>query len=206
MAFTFPLSIPSVTSAARIELYANTAVGISTSPFTYSSQRQTYSGQYWELAVTLPNMARANAEEWIAFLLKLNGPQGNFLMGDPLGYTPRGIATGTPRVNGANQTGQELITDGWTSSQTGILKAGDYLQIGYRLYKNLQDVNSDGSGNATLDIWPALRESPADDATIVTASTKGLFRLSSTRFPVASLSGHQTAPIYSMSFSAVEDI
>jgi hypothetical protein len=206
VAYAFPLAIPTVTSAARIELTANVAVGISTSPFTYSSQRQTFSGQYWELAVTLPNMARAEAEEWISFLLKLNGPQGNFLMGDPLGITPRGIATGTPQVNGANQTGQELITDGWTINKTGILKAGDYFQIGSRLHKNLQDVNSDGSGNATLDIWPALRESPADNTTIITSSAKGLFRLSSTRFPVASLAGHQTAPIYSMSFAAVEDI
>lgn len=206
MAFTFPLTIPSVTSAARIELYANTSVGISTSPFTFSSQRQIYSGQYWELAVTLPNMARAEAEEWIAFLLKLNGPQGNFLMGDPLGYVARGIATGSPVVNGANQTGQELITDGWTINKTGILKAGDYIQISYRLYKVLQDVDSDGSGNATLDIWPTLRESPADNAVITTSNTKGLFRLSSTRFPVASLAGHQLAPVYSMSFTAVEDI
>lgn len=206
MAYTFPLAIPTITSSSRIELAANTSVGISTSPFSYSSQRQTYSGQYWELSVTLPNMARAAAEEWIAFLLKLNGAQGNFLMGDPLGVTPRGIATGSPAVNGANQTGQELATDGWTTSQTGILKAGDYIQIGYRLHKILLDVNSDGSGNATLDIWPSLRESPADNSTIITSSAKGLFRLTSSRVPIASLGGHQDAPIYAMSFNAVEDI
>lgn len=51
-----------------------------------------------------------------------------------------GVATGTPRVNGANQnvtyanaTGaswsQTLNTDGWTNSTTGILKAGDVFTI-----------------------------------------------------------------------------
>ena len=30
----------------------------------------------------------------------------------------------------AHQTGAALITDGWTASQTGILKAGDWLQLG----------------------------------------------------------------------------
>ena len=51
-----------------------------------------------------------------------------------------GVATGTPRVNGASQevtyanaTGsswsQSLATDGWTNSTTGILKAGDVFTI-----------------------------------------------------------------------------
>jgi hypothetical protein len=50
-----------------------------------------------------------------------------------------GVATGTPLVNGASQnvtydasTGtpsQTLITDGWTNSTTGILKAGDVFTI-----------------------------------------------------------------------------
>lgn len=51
-----------------------------------------------------------------------------------------GVATGTPLVNGAAQNvtyaaskttdSQTLITDGWTNSITGILKAGDVITIG----------------------------------------------------------------------------
>lgn len=50
-----------------------------------------------------------------------------------------GVATGTPRVNGANQNvlysavkdtyTQTLNTDGWTNSTTGILKKGDIFTI-----------------------------------------------------------------------------
>jgi hypothetical protein len=181
MAITFPLSLPTQSAIAKIRLSANEIVGISQSPFTAAQQVYKYPGQFWEADVTLPPMKRADAEYWVAFLLKLNGPFGTFLLGDPLGATARGVATGTPLVNGGSQVGNELITDGWTVSQTGILRAGDYIQLGSgataQLYKILDDVNSDGSGNATLTIWPSLRSSPSDNATIIVSSPKGVFRL-----------------------------
>lgn len=158
-------------------------VGQSISPFTASQQVYKYSGQYWEADITLRPMTRDEAEYWISFMLKLNGAYGTFLLGDPNGATPRGVATGTPLVKGANQTGNELLTDGWTNSITGILKAGDYIQLGTgasaRLHKVLDDVNSDSGGNATLTIYPALRSSPADNSAITVNNAKGVFRLSS---------------------------
>lgn len=209
MAISYPLSLPTtVPQAARVELTAQSSVGISTSPFTFSSQRQEYEGMYWGISVTLPPMIRADAEEWMSFLLKLNGPTGTFLIGDKLGKTPRGVATGSPQVNNTSgqQTGQSLITDGWDTSVTGILKAGDYIEINTRLYKNLNDVNSDGSGNATLDIWPRLRSATVDNAQIKTASCLGLFRLTSNSVSLASQGGHEDAPIYSISFSGIESL
>jgi hypothetical protein len=181
MAITYPLSLPTQSAIAKIRLSANEIVGISQSPFTAAQQVYKYPGQFWEADVTLPPIKRADAEYWVAFLLKLNGPFGTFLLGDPLGATARGVATGTPLVNGGSQVGNELVTDGWTTSQTGILRAGDYIQIGSgataQLYKILDDANSDGSGNATFTIWPSLRSSPSDNATIIVSSPKGVFRL-----------------------------
>jgi hypothetical protein len=54
----------------------------------------------------------------------------------------------------------------------------------------------------TLDIWPRLRESPADNAVVVTTSTVGLFRLASndTEWSV------DEASIYGLTFGAVEAI
>lgn len=46
-----------------------------------------------------------------------------------------------------------------------------------RLYKVLNDVNSDGSGTAAIDIWPRLRESPDDGVALVLENCKGTFRL-----------------------------
>jgi hypothetical protein len=127
-------------------------------------------------------MTREEAEDWLSFLLKLNGKEGTFLAGDFDAETPRGVATGTPLVDGASQTGNSLATKGWTVSTTGIMKAGDYIQLGTgstsRMYKVLEDVNSDVTGDATLTLWPSLRSSPADNDAITTQSCKTQFRLS----------------------------
>lgn len=181
MTISYPLSIPTNKGIARVRLTANNVVGMSQSPFTAKQQVYKYTGQFWEAEVSLPPMKRADAEYWISFLLKLNGSYGTFLLGDPNGGTARGVATGTPLVKGDGQTGNELITDGWTPSQTGILKAGDYIQLGSgataRLYKVLDDVNSDSGGNATLTLWPDLRTAPSDNAAITVSNPKGNFRL-----------------------------
>ena len=183
MAISFPLSLPNTTSYSSARMTARSVVGVTKSPFTGAQQVQKHQGQWWEWEAHLVPMTRASAEEWIAFMLSLNGQQGTFLLGDPLGATARGVATGTPLVKGASQTGSSLITDGWTASQTGILKAGDYFQLGTssssKLYKVLADANSDGSGDATFDIFPSINVAVANDATITVASPKGLFRLAS---------------------------
>jgi hypothetical protein len=183
MSISYPLALPSSPPGFRtFEMIAHSAVGMSVSPFTGSQQTYEWPGTWWTLKASLPPMRRADAERWISFLLSLHGRAGTFVVGDPMGKVPRGVATGVPKVNGANQVGSSLVTDGWTNSITNILRAGDYIQIGaganQRLYKNLKDVNSGATtGPATLDIFPRLRESPADNATIVVASAAGLFRL-----------------------------
>lgn len=116
---------------------------------------------------------------------------------------------GTPLVNGADQDvaytdsddidstqkvhdtdRQNLVTDGWSNSKTGLLKKGDVITIDgvyavnpiskqstgkLRTFVVNSDADSDGSGNSTLVITPAIITSgayqncsaaPADDATI----------------------------------------
>ena len=154
-------------------------------------------------------MNRENAEEWVAFLMKLYGQKGTFLLGDPLGGTARGSASsaaGTPVVNGASQTGGTLAIDGLPASATGYLKAGDYIQLGSaataQLYKVLNDADSNGSGEATLDIWPNLRSSPADGSTVVVANAKGVFRLASNE----SNWNINNLAFYGITFGAVESL
>ncbi|MGH9552308.1 MAG: hypothetical protein ACRD3W_23175, partial [Terriglobales bacterium] len=206
MAISFPLSHPS--SPAGFSTFtqgATNVVGISSSPFTGQQQAQEWSAELWDFSVGLPPMKRADAEAWVSFLVALRGMSGTFLIGDPYGAAPRGVATGTPKVSGSNAAGSKTFaTKGWTHGVTGILKAGDYIQVGtgmsQRLYKNLTDVDSDGSGDATLDIFPRLREALADDAVITTTNCKGCFRLADNRreWSVA------LAGVYGLSFRCVE--
>jgi len=204
MAITYPVSFPASIGFANLNIRARTVVGVNASPFTGQQQVYRHQGQWWEAEVSLPPMKRADAEQAIAFLLKMNGQYGTFLLGDKANPSTRGVGTGTPLVNGASQTGDELITDGWTVSTTGILKAGDWIQLGSgsttRLYKVLDDVNSDGSGNATINIFPNLRSSPDDDAAITVSNTQGLWRLVSneTEYSIDNMS------IYGMTFACAE--
>jgi len=118
MAITYPLALPTHTGIQSVNLRANDIVGMNMSPFSASQQVYKYTGQFWEADISLPPMKRADAEYWITFLMKLNGAYGTFLLGDPSANTARGVATGSPLVNGASQTGYELITDGWTPDTT----------------------------------------------------------------------------------------
>ncbi len=147
----------------------------------YSGQVKTLhrAGDRWKADFLLPPMARTNAAEWIAFLISLRGPIGTFWGFDPAATSPRGSAAGTPVVNGASQTGTTLATRGWTPSQTGALKAGDFFGLENRYHMLAADADADGAGNASLEIEPALRSSPADGAALVTAGPKCLMRLTS---------------------------
>lgn len=81
-----------------------------------------------------------------------------------------GLQGGSPVVNGANQVGNSLVTNGWTAS-TVVLNAGDVISIGtlaagvlavnpqnrqstgaLRQFAVTANVTSDSSGNATIPI------------------------------------------------------
>ena len=209
MAITYPLTFPTVTGVASINLRAVNAVAISESPFTFKQQVIAHQGQRWEAEISLPPMQRANAETWVSFLVSLAGARGTFTMGDPNCATARGTASvtpGTPVVNGSGQTGSSLTVDGLPTSETGYLKAGDYIQLGggssATLHKVMQDVDSNASGQAAIELWPYIRTAPADDATVVVSNAVGVFRLA----------GNQTdwsinnAAFYGISFAAIEAV
>lgn len=206
MPITFPLTFPTNKKPSRVRMITRDVVAETISPTSLLDQQQVHPGQRWEADITMPPMVRADAEVWITFRMKLGGKAGTFLFGDPAGETPRGIATGAPLVNGASQTGNELVTDGWTTGQTGILLTGDYISLGTgtstQLYKVLDDVNSDGGGNATLLIWPNLRISPVNDAVLTVNSAMGTFHLpeNETSWDI------NTAIHYGLSFSIMEAI
>lgn len=171
------VQIPSSPAPKSIEFTANDTVAVSTSPFTQQQQIQDWQASFLEASVSLPPLTHVQAQSWIAWTLQCKGQAGVFQIGDAAATAPLGTAAGTPQVNGANQAGYTLATDGWTASAAGVLLAGDWVQVGYRLYRNLDTVNANGSGQATLNLWPQLRESPADNAALVLTNTTGLFRL-----------------------------
>lgn len=154
------------------------------SPESQAVQTLELVGARWAGMFQLPPMKRDQAEPWAAFLASLHGRAGRFYAGDPAGTTPQGVATGSPVVSGANQTGTSLVTTAWSANQTGILKAGDYIawdtpSSWREMHKVTADANSTAGGNATLAITPPIRESPANNATIIVQSPTCVMMLTS---------------------------
>lgn len=118
------------------------------------------------------SLTRDQYEPLFAFIQKQKNSFDTFTVTLPDKVTPRGVATGSPLVNGASQTGSSIITDGWSASVTGIMKAGDILKFSghTKVYMVTDDANSNGTGQATINISPALMSSPADNEIITVVS------------------------------------
>jgi hypothetical protein len=142
-------------------------------------QTQDWQQGWLEVSISMPPLTQKQAQQWIAFLMSLRGQLNVFLWGDPLAVAPQGSGLGTPVVFGASQTGYTLTTTGWYTDALNVLLPGDWIQIGFRLYRVVSPVNSDGAGNTTISIWPPLRESPTVGAPLILSNAKGLFRLKS---------------------------
>jgi hypothetical protein len=92
------------------------------------------------------------------------------------------------RVNGGSQVGSTLVVDALPLSTANLLLPGDWVGIGMELKRVTAPLNSDGSGNGTLQFAPPLRASPLDNDGIIVNQPFGRFILS------ASENGWQSTP------------
>lgn len=187
MAITYPRDIPSYGDVALIKPKMVTAVIATDMSFSLAQQVVKHAGQRWEVEVALVPMGITGASVWTAWFASMNGREQLFLLRlKALPGTVGGASSSAnPVVNGSSQTGAALIIDGAPVSETDYLKAGDFIQLGTsstsRAHMVLEDVSTDGSGNATLNLWPEIitTNSPADGATVTVNNAKATFRLDS---------------------------
>lgn len=169
MAITYPLSAPAALQYAALRFTPKSIVGVSPSIFTGQQQVYAHQGQWWELEIVTPRMARAALAPIVAWLCALNGREGTFTIGDKLCAAPRGTISGSPTVNGAATRGSTTLA---ITGHAGTLALGDWIQIGTSLYLVTQ-VNSSSS----IDVFPRLRSAYANGTSVIYSSPKGLFRL-----------------------------
>lgn len=179
----YPLSIPAEPYMDSAVITMNFVNASSASIYNYMENRARHAGERWVIDASFPPMTREEAEEWIAFGLKLRGSFGTFLFGIPDDFEQWGNASDSsvPKVKGAGQTGYSLVIDGVLPISTAqVWKKGKTFQIGTglssRLYKLVEDAATNGSGEVTLNFVPKLRSSPADNADVNFVDPKGLFR------------------------------
>lgn len=199
------IDVPTSACVGSATMTLTRAIGSTMSPFTYEEQFFKWQGERWSIDFEMPTFtSRAVAGEWKAFALQLEGKLNRFLFGDPSAKTPLGSALGTPVVDGAGQDGNSLSTVGWTPSTNNLLRKGDYFQLGTglaaKLYMVTNDVNSNGSGAATISFVPSLRSSPTDGQSIITNNPRSVFRLKDNSFSWSMAPGG----LYRISFQAEE--
>lgn len=127
-------------------------VQVSESDHDFAGGVYVFPGKRWRAVLQWKSTPFEVGADLRAHISKLNGREHTFLV------TPkekrRGLGGGNPVVSVANQTGAEIVTDGWPVGTTGVLLPGDFISIDDRLYEITDQVDSDGSGTATLKLWP----------------------------------------------------
>lgn len=139
------------------------------SPLSGQTRTETRPGGRWMATLTvggLHNTDQANVKSVHtieAFLYKLNGAANRVRLPD-FSYERLGPGGGTGRVNGANQTGLSLVTDGWpTGTTTTVLYAGDRFTLDEQMLICAADVTSDTGGNATITLAHPIRTPTTDN-------------------------------------------
>jgi len=117
----------------------------------------------WEGVIETAPLDDAGARTMMAFFLSV-GEYGAFDIRDPR-YTGAQSGQTSILVNGGSQSGTSLICDAATPSVV-CLRAGEQFMVGTELKMMTADATADGSGNVTLNFKPALRTSPANNATV----------------------------------------
>lgn len=162
-------TLPSITpKSAVIKSHVQNMVSVAQSLRRVVSSR---GGQRWQIEMEYPPMTRDEAAALWTFLNALSGRYTAFYFNLPF-HSARGTMLGAPVVSGADQVGKNVMTSGWPASSPGLLRVGDFIRFDgrYKTYQVTADVSSDSEGNATIPIFPALQESPADEVSVIADS------------------------------------
>lgn len=161
-----------------LSLVRNSSFGLETNTQVFTSalskfvERSELDGARWKARYELVPMRRATFAELQSILIKLKGRVNRVNVYDPDATSPRGSVAGTILVNGGSQTGTSLDCDGFANSTTGLFLPGDYFEVNNELKMVTASVDSNGSGEATIQFEPPLRASPADNAQITYSTPK----------------------------------
>ncbi len=173
-----------VPSFVVMNMVGNTAVF--SSALTASAQTLDRGGLKWQAVYTYTELRGDDRGVMMGLIAELRA-QANRLRVSVYDNPKRGLYGGTPLVDGAAQTGSSLSIKGCTINITNWIRKGDYFSVDvngeHELKMATADVNSDGTGLATLLFEPRLREDPLDDAVIfvedgVLAKPQGIFMMS----------------------------
>lgn len=169
MAFTYPLSLPSISHVRECAWDPQTIVGATASIWTGQPQTFVWPGQWWVCQFSLIPLKDPNCGLWESFLLKLNGQQGQFLFGDPSRKVSRGTPSGAWVVGAAAAANSTILP---IASGSGMFAESDWIQIGTNLHKIINLIDA-----THIEVWPRLRSAYTAGTVIVYSNPLGKFQL-----------------------------
>ena len=125
--------------------------------------------QYFTFTVSMPPMNQNDAMDIFAFLQKQKGSFETFQIKIPLQNRGAEKSSTAVKVVGSHSAADSTIAlDGFAASTTGVLKAGDLIKFAghTKVYMVQSDIDSDGSGAATVSIEPGLVSTLADNEVV----------------------------------------
>ena len=144
-----------------------------------ASQTEGRTGNRFGLTLSYEKLAGTRRQTLLQTLALLSGFRHRLVVPlSVLDYIRTGAGTaGTPLVQGAHSANAvAVIIDGWGLTETGILLAGDWIGIASHFYQVRTDVTSDGSGVATVSIWPGLLTDVANNAAVEVDDPTSVFK------------------------------
>tara|TARA_R100001460_G_scaffold73915_4_gene114841 strand:- start:594 stop:1199 length:606 start_codon:yes stop_codon:yes gene_type:complete len=125
--------------------------------------------QYFMFTVSMPPMNQDNAMDIFAFLQKQKGSFESFQIKIPLQNRGAEKSSTAVKVVGSHSaTDSTIALDGFSASTSGVLKAGDLIKFAghTKVYMVQSDIDSDGSGAATVLIEPGIVTTLADNEVV----------------------------------------
>ena len=125
--------------------------------------------QYFTFTVSMPPMNQNDAMDIFAFLQKQKGSFETFQIKIPLQNRGAEKSSTAVKVVGSHSAADSTIAlDGFAASTTGVLKAGDLIKFAghTKVYMVQSDIDSDGSGAATVSIEPGIVSTLADNEVV----------------------------------------
>ena len=157
-----PLPTTRIPARAKLTTFAPNRVSLT---HNYRKVVRSASVHRWRLTLTYGDMIREEADELFAYLVSQGGQFGTFDI--PLTVIGRDSPVGiynsgsdSPVVNGAHSVEDTTIaTSGWRNNGTALCKKGSFVQFAgdNKLYILTEQVDSNGSGQATLTIYPGIK-------------------------------------------------
>ncbi len=150
-------------------------------------------GNRWELVINWNNLWGSDRRNMWATLIGLNGKRHRLRIypATHLGYSFSGVGDSLSpvsviRLQGPHTAGAtQLTVDQMSINTPGFIQAGDFVRILNELKMVTADVDTNESGEGTLEIWPELHADQNDNQEVFYADEDvyGDFFLMESTFP-----------------------